>query len=247
MGGALEEQAGVDLLRPLATELDAHGIEWGLEAGTLLGAVRDRNMVPHELDNDIFVSEEDGPRVIALKQLFMDKYGLTMAVRDIEPVFMEGVYTLWKGKWDPYVTVGCARLYDKYYWLSTDIFCLHKFPESEMDEIIAKYGGVRPITRDSHYLTTGFSDKCAIRAYSDVYPLQRDYIIGMNVSLPLNTDTILRGCYGEDWHIPKYKGIKIFFCGHHLGASMIFVVVLSIVFYLYGPVEEFKAVMRRFL
>ncbi len=52
-----------------------HGIDFALDSGTLLGAVRDQHLIEFEFDNDILIRVEDLPKVVSLKQTFLDNYG----------------------------------------------------------------------------------------------------------------------------------------------------------------------------
>ena len=50
------------------------GIEFALEGGSLLGAIREGTMLLHEYDNDITIRAADLEKLRGLRQVFRDRY-----------------------------------------------------------------------------------------------------------------------------------------------------------------------------
>ena len=61
-GAALEQ--GRALLLTAAQALDRAGLHWHLEGGTLLGIVRDGDLLPWDTDMDVSVQADDAPHLI---------------------------------------------------------------------------------------------------------------------------------------------------------------------------------------
>lgn len=50
--------------------LSMHGIEYSISCGTLLGAVRNRGLIPWDNDIDLIIAEKDQEKIINLKNVF---------------------------------------------------------------------------------------------------------------------------------------------------------------------------------
>jgi hypothetical protein len=50
-------------------------VDFALESGTLLGAIRENAILKHEFDTDVLILPDELPKIMTLRQLFYDKYG----------------------------------------------------------------------------------------------------------------------------------------------------------------------------
>jgi len=69
----MDEKVAVEALRQVKRILDKHGIEYWLECGTLLGAMRDGKFIPWDEDIDLGAWQKDFDKIIRLSQKFYDK------------------------------------------------------------------------------------------------------------------------------------------------------------------------------
>ena len=71
----MDEKVAVEALRQVKEILDKHGVEYWLDCGTLLGAVRDGKFIPWDGDIDLGTLESQMSKIkIVAKELM--KYGL---------------------------------------------------------------------------------------------------------------------------------------------------------------------------
>lgn len=99
------------LLQRATVALDEVHIEYFLDFGTLLGAVRDHDIIPHEYDVDLTLSDEGCSRLPGLRQEFA-KHGLRLYTWD---EWIPQKYNRFLGS-DGYVHVPCARFYNDELW-----------------------------------------------------------------------------------------------------------------------------------
>lgn len=106
-------------LTPMLLAVDSafarNNITWALEGGTLLGAIREGDLLAHEFDNDVTVL--DAPALVvqmeqARVDLLRDGYYL---YRDGDYCLAKGLLNLYMGSFDPYITTVDYRVYD--YWM----------------------------------------------------------------------------------------------------------------------------------
>ena len=174
----LEGKEALFALKSVFEELD---ITYWLEFGTMLGAVREKNFIAHDLDIDIgmFATHysEENERVF-------NKYGFrktcTYVVDDGEYAREETYY---------YKDVGVDIFY--FHNRENEIFC-HTFKALEgqsEDKTIEKLGGL--CIRELRYPYEGFT--------------QIDFL-GEIFNIPANIDEHLKASYGEKWMIkdPNY-------------------------------------------
>lgn len=68
-----KEEILVENLKDLKEIFDKYGIKFWLEAGTLLGAVRDKKLIPWDWDTDLSFREEDGEKIRSAAPEFKKK------------------------------------------------------------------------------------------------------------------------------------------------------------------------------
>ena len=56
----------IDIMDHIADQFDRHGIDWWADYGTLLGAVRNHGIIPHDKDGDICVFGEQWEEILAI-------------------------------------------------------------------------------------------------------------------------------------------------------------------------------------
>ncbi|MFB0562330.1 MAG: LicD family protein [Candidatus Lokiarchaeia archaeon] len=69
----MDEKVAIEALREVKEILDKHGIEYWLDYGTLLGAVRDRRFIPWDTDIDLGVWSKDIDKLIKAYEEFHTK------------------------------------------------------------------------------------------------------------------------------------------------------------------------------
>ena len=62
------------LLADTGKMLDKHGIRWWLDHGTLLGIIRNNELIPYDHDMDVCAAGEDAEKFLAIKHTFYPKY-----------------------------------------------------------------------------------------------------------------------------------------------------------------------------
>ena len=68
----MDEKAAVEALREVKEILDKHGIEYWLDCGTLLGAIRDRKFIPWDSDIDLGMWEKDFDKIVSIVDYLRD-------------------------------------------------------------------------------------------------------------------------------------------------------------------------------
>lgn len=224
----------LQLLKNIQTVFAEHDVPWLLEGGSLLGAVRDGSMIPHEFDNDINIWKGDLDRVLALHDEFASRFGYTLYAAD-DYIFVKALLNIYYFEWNPHLTLVCARIYDKNLWLYTDIYCDQIIQPSELNEVLEKIDRPPP-AKDIKYAWTGGDDMGALRRYSDVYPSKMLQFADVIMPVPKNPEAVLLRQYGETWRSPQPKGVKVFFCSRAMRTvySLSWLVQLGIVGLLCG-------------
>lgn len=69
----MDEDTAVETLKQLKEIFDKHDIEYWLDQGTLLGAVRDKKFIPWDLDIDLATWDKNVPDIYYLRKYLGDK------------------------------------------------------------------------------------------------------------------------------------------------------------------------------
>jgi len=69
----MDEKVAVEALRQVKRILDEHGIEYWLDCGTLLGAIREKRFIPWDGDIDLGVWQEEFDKIVSLSPKFYEK------------------------------------------------------------------------------------------------------------------------------------------------------------------------------
>lgn len=153
---------------------EKHDIKYWLDHGTLLGIIRDKELIPWDHDVDICISGEDVGKFLAIKKKFPFKYRISMRYDDTGRL------------------PGTLRLVKIKYW-HRKYLRLFKFQELFLD-IFIKYK-----VGDYYYWIDTHTPKRVKAKYHDdldtIYWDNRDYVI------PSNVDQYLTDRWG-DWRTP---------------------------------------------
>lgn len=158
-----------------------NNFEYSLAFGTLLGAIREHDFIPHDDDIDVAMWIDDYSPDIIQK---LNDYGINIVhsfTIDDDKIGKEDTFE--------YKSV----LIDIFYFYKSsdgDVYCCDFINQpgcSNMEESIVKYGGLLP--------------------RKIIIPLKRDLVTvdfkGLQVSIPMNYKDILSYRYGIDYMTPK--------------------------------------------
>lgn len=162
------------MLEDTVTILERNNIPYWLDAGTLLGIIRDNDFIPWDYDIDLGVASIHIDRVIALKRQFFPKYRLV--TRPLKSAVIPGTYRSCKVK----RTLGKLSFLHSKEELHLDIFFKYKI--------------------DNHYCWIDSNiTKRVDAAFHD--NLDRITWKGKSYSIPSNVEAYLTRRYG-DWRTP---------------------------------------------
>ena len=181
--------------------LDKNKVDYYIIAGTLLGAVRHKGMIPWDDDIDIMVNLDDMKKLKATKKDFEAK-GLRFTSHEYNT---KPDFKVWDPKSDKWQNG------NKHTYPFVDIFISTR----ESDEMIPYYGGETPLLSKLLRLSSlekAKKQKTLRLKHKDIYPL-KEYEFGpYMVKGPNNPDAYLVQAFGEDW---KDKAIQT----HHHGKN----------------------------
>eukprot|EP00030_Apusomonadida_sp_AF-17_P006288 a679069_33.p1 GENE.a679069_33~~a679069_33.p1 ORF type:complete len:301 (+),score=76.97 a679069_33:32-904(+) len=174
----------LDMLRCEIELFDAHNITWWLEAGSHLGAVRNKGMASADSSGDIDIAllAPDVPKVIALMPEFHRRWGHRMIHRDQVswwPKLLDNAFVIYR-----------AAFRHFYRWYLPIYIDLREF------EIVDN----RVVTL--HYL---WSRSAISFAWDEVFPLRLCEFEGIIARCPRDDDAVLTRQYGASWRIPNPK------------------------------------------
>ena len=218
------------LLLYTVNTFNAHSIEYWLDYGTLLGAVRSSSIIGHEFDLDLSSAIEECERILQLKGVFQRERGYRMYGRndwvDEKASFIFG--------YGGFLHKPCVRIYDPdtlYYidvdWhqrLSSTMLPPSPLPvdtsEPANQPIASPYGpvylprGYTPEDGDVWCNEEGFNgnDPGGCRRDSAVFPLSSLVMYGVEMKVPAHSEEVLRDLYGDSWREPRAKGYKLVVC-----------------------------------
>jgi hypothetical protein len=197
-----------------ATLLEAD-IECNVAYGTLLGLIRDENILNHDFDIDYDV--RDPLALYALKALFLQKFNYRL-YNETDWIFQKGWTMLYQGSWDAYLTTGpCLRLYDETRWYYIDIYC---------DRVVT--------WANTTFFCNNEKDRGQCRPLDWVLPVNRIHRNGRLVSLPSQPMKILDQMYGPRWRYSvEPKGVKKVLCSKWGPFLCYFLSAVSALFFLH--------------
>lgn len=177
------EKEAVALMFGVCSELNELGVEYWIEGGTLLGAVRDGRMIPwdHDLDFGMkFSSDTEMKKMI--KQLDRVFYVSCKGFTDKENIWQLGDFRV-------------LKIYPKRLLLLKDELCL---------DLFVYYRGKLPTTGEDVYMY-GVWGRNAFHKAEHFDSLEDIEFYGGTVPIPANTEKFLETKYGADWRTPKKK------------------------------------------
>ena len=217
------------LLLFTVSAFNAADIEYWLDYGTLLGAVRSSSVIPHEFDIDLSSSIDECERILQLEPDFsragFRMYGRSDWVRE-KASFLFG--------YGGYLHKPCVRIYDPRTLYYVDVDWHQRlqasmlpasplppdYPLAASTPSASPYGSVylprayTPADGDLWCNEEGFNgnDPGGCRRDSAIFPLSRLQMYGVEMKAPARSEELLRDMYGDSWRQPVAKGYKLLFC-----------------------------------
>ena len=233
------------LLVTTASVLNRHNVSYWIDYGTLLGAERDGQIIPHDFDVDFGIRLEDCNALYKLRGEFAD-VGMRLYGRSEWISAKASFLLLYSG----YLNKACARLYDVRSGFCVDIDWHTKLDSRRLSKSTPQIAGKLLPTATEYgtvYLPTaynpetdgdlwcneeGFSanggtDAGGCRRHDDLFPLKTVQMYQTNVAAPRHSERLLNEMYGADWRTPRTKGYK-FVCQFFPSANMTIAIVIAL-------------------
>lgn len=202
-----------ELTRNVAAALDKGGFHYWLDFGSLLGLVRDRDIIPWEFDVDMSVLESECDRLALEAPKLFAEYGYTAVPR--------GQY-MWQKRWshfyDPTETgtlrAPCVRVYvSGFFGYYADIYWYREVKREEMPAPVLKaYEDYDDPLWLCMYDSLGEDDPGGCKPKTDILPLGTDELRGVKLSVPHHPVNVLAHEYGPTFMKPRPKGYKALVC-----------------------------------
>ena len=177
------EMQAVTLLEDVVSRLEKCGCDYWLDGGTLLGAVRDKKLIPWDHDLDIGIKYKNDATLEKIISHLRKKY----YIRDLPFSNEKNIWNLGKYR----IIKVYPRKYLFYYTkLCLDIFIFYREELSPTNQLVYKYSLFNKNAYYDHNLLDEFSN---ISFY------------GRNYSIPSKAIEYLEAKYGKDWEMPKKK------------------------------------------
>ena len=169
------------LLEGTVDVLEEEKCNYFLDAGTLLGAIRDKKFIPWDHDVDLGIIYNNQKKIDELiKALKQNFYVRALEFKDAPEIWKPGKYRIIK----VYKKIGLFRR-DK---LCLDIFIFYKSTLEKTGEEVYKYGV---------WGRNAFYPENILKEFKSIEFYNRKYIV------PKNTSDFLEFKYGKDWRTPK--------------------------------------------
>jgi len=199
--------------------MNTHNVPYWLDYGTLLGAVRDKAIIPWEFDLDFGIPEDQCDKLLSFKDELNAQGDYTMYGRkDYIPQKANPVLG-----YSGYMSSPCVRIYDRSKQYYVDIYWHREVQPKEAHEL-TKFQELYP---PSNFLKDDESPSntliCNAEGYSNsqpggcklkssIYPLKTIMLYDTIMSIPNNPEDCLTQMYGSDWNKPIPKGYKAIVC-----------------------------------
>ena len=177
------EIQAVNLLEEVVSKLKECGCIYWLDGGTLLGAVRDKKLIPWDHDLDVGIKyESDDVLDKLILQLRKKYYIRALPFSSEKNIWRLGKYRI--------IKVYPRKNLFFYTKLCLDIFIFYREVLSTTNQLVYKYSVFNKNAYYDHNLLDELSN---ISFY------------GRNYSIPSKTNDYLETKYGKDWKVPKEK------------------------------------------
>jgi len=226
------EKVVLEDLKNVKEVLDQHNIEFWLDCGTLLGAVRDKRFIPWDCDVDLGTWEKDIVKIVSACvdlqsknfKIELGRNGIGLKKKTSFVPISILFYRLSNGKaikeWGPYkVNQSFQRLMNIFFWTLLTPYYGKVSPKRML--------GVKNFIRLNlsyvSYLVPHFIKRWAAKIelkrgqrYMSIIPayhftnLSTMKFYGMEFRIPSKTEEYLIYRYGRDWRVPKrnWNGAK---------------------------------------
>ena len=177
------EKAAVKLMIDVKNIIENLSIDYWIEGGTLLGAVREQKLIPwdHDIDMGMINHSNDAIK----KMIYNLKKKFYVSVKTFNN--MEGVWDLGEYR--------VIKVYPKKYFFLKDELCL---------DIFIYYKGNVPNMKNEVYKYVVWG-KNAFHKKEFFDNLEKIEFYGESISVPSNYREFLKVKYGDDWETPKKK------------------------------------------
>lgn len=175
------EIEAINLLEDVVNNLEEIYCQYWLDGGTLLGAVRDKKLIPWDHDLDIGVKYENDETLEKLISQLRKKY----YIRALPFSKEENVWSLGKYR--------IIKVYPRKFLFLHEKLCL---------DIFIFYRGVLESSKKEVY-KYGVWNKNAYYDYQLLEKLSTISFYGREYSIPGKTTEYLKAKYGNDWKIPN--------------------------------------------
>ena len=187
-------------------------LNYWLDSGTLLGAVRHKGFIPWDDDADVCMLRDDMNRVIPLMKKEIESYGLTLEPTPFHPMraVVLSYQPIQTGIWldifplDSYCTNESKREVEKRIEVYRKYFYTHRACDEK--QLIEKKYEVFPSTkgkRNDYLISTletglGWENIC-IHNKNSIFPLRQIEFEGINFYAPQNYKEYLTDLYGSNY------------------------------------------------
>ena len=214
----------VKTYKKIVKALNEHGVTWYLSYGTLLGSIRENNLLVQEYDIDIAVvscADLDKIRHVFAKH-GLKYYNQSDYIESKRKITYDTTEKQIKFA-SPYLHAPCGRLYasdgsgyfadiydfrtitpeefSKYPELLIPKFSDPESPNTQRDLVCCNHGTVK-----AEFEMGGCQHK------NNVYPIQKGEFLGQVAYYPRKPELILQETYGNSWRIPMNKGLRWLIC-----------------------------------
>jgi len=227
----MDERLAIEALREVKKMLDKHGVTYWLDAGTLLGAVRDGKLIPWDNDIDLGTWYKDIDKIINVVENLRNKGFLvyfhlnfiSLCYKERDITIDINTYHIDDGfaVWERFVNSSCMKLADAITYLFGillnpipigDIpYPVYKPMPHPLREILTKIAQMisYPVRQRLMHILERLAIKLGCRIIQVRIPLQYFTSLftikfyGMKFKAPSPIEEYLIFRYGKDWRTPK--------------------------------------------